>query len=237
MDSYINIELSVFIKRWRIILVAALVFCIALYSYTALFSKPSYWCSRSYIITNSVSYSNDESSRVASIGDLNVSQSLAETYGQLIKLDEMVSCLADYLLKETGEEYSYRFLSSCIRVEVGSTEIIKIRVSTGNMETSRIISNAVDTYLIPLAMEVVGSAEVKALPKLLDGVATTSPVKMGIVGFGGGVILSVAIILLNYLFNNKISDRDEFSKICRIPVLGTIPDPAMDLKGGNNDAK
>lgn len=232
MDSYINFDLTSFVKKWKIIAVAAVVCVLVAYCYSTFFSHPSYWCSRAYTIDNAVSYSNDDGSRQASINDMNVSRLLVETYTQLICLDEMMSCLSEYISGEYGMEIPYRTLGSYVRIEPqGTTEIMRIFVTTGDPQLSRVISDSIDVYLIPLASDGVGSAEIISQGQPLDGVKNPSTVKTCIIGLFIGLFLGAGIVFLLSVFNDKVTDEEEFVKKINIPVLGSIPEPVTN-KGG-----
>ena len=85
-------------KRWKIIVVFAVVFAVLFYSYASFLQRPSYKNSKVYVIVNNV-YAADQS---ASMSDISVSRSLAETYCGMIRMSEMMQQLADYLLSEKG---------------------------------------------------------------------------------------------------------------------------------------
>lgn len=229
MDTNITFDLSIFIKKWRIIAIVAVVCTLISYCYSTFFSQPSYWCSRAYTIVNNMSYSNDEESRTASINDMNVSRLLVETYTELLRLEEMVSCLSDYIQQEYEIVVPYRKLRSCIRIETqGTTEIMRIIVTTNDKKLSRIISDSIDVYLIPLASDGVGSAEIISQGQPLDGINTTSTSKTCAIGFVFGAVFGAALIFVLYVFNNKVTDEEEFVKMFNIPVLGNIPEPFAD---------
>lgn len=235
MEKNNTIDLMYFAKKWKIILCIALVFAFMFYLYTSLFSTPSYWCSMSYTVNNANSYSNDNYNKQASMNDVTVSRSLVETYQAALSLPGIMQELADNIKTEHGVNLSSAFLSSCIRVSTsGSTEILNIRVTTSDISLSRTIFDSVNNFLIKYVSESIGSGEIRSLGRLTDGMSVSSPFKMGFFGAVVGVAAAIAVLLLVYAVNNKISTEEEFLRRTNVMILGTIPDPHFISKGRYN---
>lgn len=233
MEKNNTIDLMYFVKKWKLILCIGIVFAFIFYLYTSLFSTPTYWCSRAYAVNNGVFYSNEDYNKQASMNDITVSRSLVETYQAALSLPGIMQELADHIKAQHGIELSAPYLSSCVKVSSrGSTEILNINVTTGDIVLSRTISDAVDTFLIPYVSDSIGSAEIRSLGRLTDGTNISSPVKMAIFGLIAGVAFAVALLLLFYTVNNKVSTEEEFIKRTNVMVLGSIPDPHFIAKGG-----
>lgn len=228
MEDYISLDIGAVAKRWKFIVVFAVVFAVLFYSYASFFQRPSYKNSKVYVIVNNV-YAADQS---ASMSDISVSRSLAETYCGMIRMSEMMQQLADYLSAEKEMDISYQALRSCISVDiVDQTESIRISVTTGDIDKTRIVSEAVESFLIPTVSRAYGSAEIKRFGDEIDSVNTPNVVRTSLVGFVLGAILSVAVLLLFQIVYNRITDEDDFSKKTDLPLLGVIPDPTSVAKG------
>ena len=193
MEDYISLDIGAVAKRWKFIVVFAVVFAVLFYSYASFFQRPSCKNSKVYVIVNNV-YAADQS---ASMSDITVSRSLAETYCGMIRMSEMMQQLADYLSAEKEMDISYQALRSCVSVDiVDQTESIRISVTTGDIDKTRIVSEAVESFLIPTVSRAYGSAEIKRFGDEIDSVNTPNVVRTSLVGFVLGAILSVAVLLL-----------------------------------------
>ena len=228
MEDYISLDIGAVAKRWKIIVVFAVVFAVLFYSYASFLQRPSYKNSKVYVIVNNV-YAADQS---ASMSDISVSRSLAETYCGMIRMSEMMQQLADYLLSEKGMNISYQELRSCVSVDiVDQTESIRISVTTGDIDKTRIVSEAVESFLIPTVSRAYGSAEIKRFGDEINSINTPNVVRTSLAGFVLGAILGVAVLLLFQIVYNRITDEDDFSKKTDLPLLGVIPDPTSVAKG------
>lgn len=159
-----TLDLSVLLKRWKLIAACALLGLVLAYCYTAFFSKPTYTCLRAYIINNSVAYSNDASSRTASATDIAVSQDLVETYSEYMRLPLVLKALAEYITETTEFTVSAGQLSGYINIRrAGKTGLMQIEVTTDKRELSSAVSAAIDSFIVPNAGPQLGYAEIRAI--------------------------------------------------------------------------
>lgn len=229
MEEGFSIDISSIAKRWRIIAVTAVIFAILFYCYASFFQHPTYRNAKVYVIVNNV-YAADQS---ASMNDITVSRSLAETYCGMIRMSEMMQQLSDYLAAEYNTEISYQALRSCVDVNiVDQTESIRIAVTTGDMSKTRIISEAIEGFLIPTVSRAYGSAEIKPFGEEINSINTPSVMKWCVLGFVFGAGASVAALVLFQVLYNRVKDEDDFTQKTGLTLLGVIPDPAYGTKGG-----
>ena len=229
MEEYISFDIGSVLKRWKIIAIVAIVFAVIFYSYASFFQRPSYKNTKVYVIVNNI-YAADQA---ASMNDITVSRSLAETYCGMIRMSEMMQQLSDYLATEYGMEISYQALRSCVGVDiVDQTESVRIAVTTGDIEKTRIVSEAVESFLIPTVSRAYGSAEIKRFGDEINTINSPNVMKMSVIGFVFGAFLSVAALLLFQIVYNRVTDEEDFAKKTDLPLLGVIPDLSSVTKGG-----
>lgn len=229
METTVNLDLMALLKKWKVILAFALVFCAVFYCMASFFQEPTYKNTKVYVIVNNV-YAVDQS---ASMNDITVSRSLAETYSGMINMNEMMQNLSEYLKNEYDLSVGYQQLRSCVSVSVvDQTESLRISVVTDSIEKTRIISEAVESYLIPTVSRAYGSAEIKRFGDEINSVNTPNVLKNSLIGFVFGACLCVALLLLFQIVYNRVTGEDEFVKKVDVPLLGVIPDPAVAMKGG-----
>lgn len=228
-ETMFTFDIRSLLKRWKIVLTSALACMLLFYCHAAFFTHPSYTNTKVYVIVNNI-YSADQT---ASVSDISASRSLAETYVSMLDVSEMMQQLSEYLNAEQGMNIGYQTLRSCIDVSiVGETEALRVSVTTGDVETTRIVSEAVEGYLIPTVSRAYGSAEIKRFGNEINRVNTTNVAKKALMGFVGGACVAVAVIVALQLFYNHVADEDEFSQKSSVPLLGVIPDPAnYDVDG------
>ncbi len=237
MENKNSIDISIFFKRWKVILAFTLGAFIIGVCRATFFSSPVYEVSRAYSIKNSATYTNDDTSKVASINDMTVASSLTSIYKSYIDLPHVIAGLADYMneTRSDSEKISTGLLSSSISVQKVEQDvpIMLILVSTSDMRLSEEISSAVDTYLPPRVSDGLGYAELKAQGVPQKCVRRDSPIQSGVRLGIVGAILAFLLIAVSSIFSNKITDEDDFTKKYGIPVLGNIPNPILKQKGGN----
>ncbi|MBE6570769.1 MAG: hypothetical protein E7656_00790 [Ruminococcaceae bacterium] len=241
MENKNTIDISVFFKRWKLIVSFILVAFIIGFCRATFFSSPVYEVSRAYSIKNSATYSNDDSSKVTSINDMTVATNLTNIYKSYIDLPHIIEGLADFMneTRDDTDKISTRLLSSSISVQQVDKDvpIMLILVTTRDMKLSEEISSAVDTYLPPRVSDGLGYAELKAQGVPQKYVRKASPISSGI-RFGIiGAILGLLAVAVSVFFSNKIAEEDDISKKYGLPVLGNIPNPTIKQKGGNRYGK
>lgn len=233
MDLNNTIELSAVLKKWKIVFLFAIIGLVISYCYASFFVKPSYLCSRSYFINNNAEYSNDSMSKTPSINDITVSKELVETYRQYMANPNVLLEFAEHLKEQYGYNFSYPQLGSYIKVDsAGDTSLIQIHVTTGDKKLSSDISAAIDAYLIPKASDDLGYTEIKKFgDRLVEKDIIAKPLSSGFYGAVIGILFGVGFAFILCVFDNKITEEDEFVKKFGIPVLGNIPELSADSKG------
>ncbi len=233
MNLNTDINIQSILKKWRIVTIIAVLFMLISYCHAAFVEKPVYTYSREYTVLNNISYSNDSSSRVGSVNDITVSRDMAETYTLLLKTNGMMQYLAEELYNNFGLEFNYMQLKSLINVSrINESEILKIVVSTSDPQLSSTISAAVENILVPYVNNEIGVTEIKATGKTVTGEVFPSSIRSAIKGLIFGVAFGFILVILIYIFNTKIADKEELEKKFSVPVLGVIPDIENIQKGG-----
>ena len=241
MENKNTIDISVFLKRWKVIVSLMIVAFILGFCRATFFTDPVHEVSRAYSIKNSATYSNDDTSKATTTNDMMVATNLTNIYKSYIDLPHIIEGLADYMneTRADDEKISTGLLSSAISVQqVGQdVPIMLIRVITPDMRLSEEISSAVDIYLPPRVSDGLGYAELKAQGVPQKYTRKDSPIRVGITFAFAGAFLGLLLVAVSVFFSNKITDEDEISKKYGLPVLGNIPNPTVKQKGGNRYGK
>lgn len=162
---------------------------------------------------------------------INVSQKLAVTYGEIIKSKSVL----DEVTKTLGIKGGYEEIADKINVSsVNETQIISVSVQDTNPQRAADIAN-----VIPKAF----TKEVKRITKansvnLIDkGIVPKIPIKPNkvmnvIIATVLGIMISLFVIFLLEYLDNKMKTPQDIEKHLGLPLLGVVP---HENKGKNDD--
>ena len=135
---------------------------------------------------------------------INSATKLVSTYSIIIKSDTVLQQVIDNL----GLSLTYQQLASRVTVSaVDDTQVMKVTVKSDNPEWARQVCE-----------QIISSAAVNPTP--------VSPNVGRNTMLGGvlGLVISVGIILLAVLLDNKIHTEDDIAKYLDLAVVGVIPE-------------
>ena len=168
-------------------------------------------------------------SETVSTGDLSVSSYLTSDYENLIAdravLDE-VSQLLD-------NKYTFLQLKRVLTIEnPEDTRFIEITARTASAEDSKKIVDAVCKVSQEKIIDLLGIDRVTIvrngnIPKTA---ADPNVTRILLSSFELGILLFIAVILMIYFFNDKITNPTDVKKYLEISVLGDIPNNSAKAK-------
>lgn len=165
---------------------------------------------------------NDGDSTKISTEDINVSQKLAVTYGEIIKSRAVLN----EVINNLGLDTSYEQLKSCISVStVNDTELINITVTYNDSEMSYKIADNLSEVFVNKAtslgngdnIQIIDSPVVpenKSKPSLITNISISVIL---------GLMFSLFIVFLKEYFNDKITTSEDIERYLKLPLLGIIP--------------
>ncbi len=168
--------------------------------------------------------------RAPSLSELSYAQQVVETYIELLKTNTFMRDVAD----ASGLGYSPSELSEMIRMDVlNDTEIFRVQVTSNNPHHSLKIAYTIAALAPQKIIEVKDADAVKVVDEAILPTVPTGPnVKINtIIGFFLGAVLSVMLVLLMDMLDNRIKDEDDIVKHYNMPVLGSVP--RFRKTGGN----
>ncbi len=207
------------LRRWWLIVLCVVLFCVGSFFYTQRFVTPMYQASVTIYVFNG---QLDPDSSKVSAADLATSQRLVATYVNIIK--------SNRVLERVAEEAEVKLSAGAIRgmmaaSSIEETEMFRVSVSSANPEQAAKIANAVAevapseiSYFLPgSSAKVVDEAKVPGAPY--------SPNVSGNVMKGGllGGLLAAAVLVLQSLLDVRIKDESDLERISSAPILGLIP--------------
>lgn len=216
IEEEFQIDLLSFFNKlkhmWYYVVVGCVVGVLVASLYSAFFTTPTY-------VSSSNIYFRD-TGKTASLSDLQLGSQLAKDYGIIIKSRPNM----DKVIEKLDLSYSAQQLSNMIKVQhEEDTRFLKVSVSTNDPFLSRDIVNEVVEIGIESIM-IIDNQEPYVVEK---AIANGNPVNMSAFSYartGGlvGLVLSVGIIFLIFLFKDAIITVDDAERTLNLPVIGIV---------------
>ena len=216
-------------KIWLIVLCAVTAGAL-FYGYTANFMTEMY---RSRITV----YVNSSQGNTLNISatELATSQRLVLTYIEMVKsetvLEEVEKELA--LSNSTGKTLSAAQIKSMITsAPLEETEIFEVVVSSSDPQLSCDVANAIGKVAPGKIEEFVKGSSTTIIDWAKPAKAPYAPSKTRnmTIGMVVGAVVAVCVVVLQTLLDVRVKSEEDLAQISSAPVLGLIPDLAMDNK-------
>ena len=147
----------------------------------------------------------------------------SSTYSIIIKSDTVLQQVIDNL----GLSLTYEKLAERVTVSaVDDTQVMKITVRSDNPEWARQVCEQITVVSPDVILESVEAGSVKVISSAAVNPTPVSPNVGRNTMLGGvlGLVISVGIILLAVLLDNKIHTEDDIAKYLDLAVVGVIPE-------------
>ncbi len=230
MDKQFNfVELiRLYLHRWWVLLIGIIIGGIVSGVFTVFFITPIYVSAGSMYTENS----NDVVAKDAKDVNLNtimVRKELVQTYAEVLTSNVFLK----KVIAESGLNYTHEQLLQMISMSSkNNTEILVISVESTNPRHAYIIAQVI----MNLAEEQISSVVQGGSVKLLDEPEypqTYSSPKIGNnikIGMLVGFLLSLFIVFIIEMLDNKVKDPEHITNLFQLPVLGEIPFFAANSK-------
>ena len=202
------------LSKFIFILIGAVV-CAAVMWYTASDSVPIYTAtSKLYIVGNTGTTVN--------IADLQLGNLLSMDYEEVFKTWEV----HEMVREELNLNYSYAAMQAMITVtRPEDTRVLYISVRNPNAQMATDLANAYAKAAKTFILQTMDAEEpnifsVALVPSSASVVTKTSRV---ILGFLIGTVLSVGLIVLRFIFDDRPRTPEDIAKVAGIPTLAVIP--------------
>ncbi len=237
MNLDANVQKIIFavLRRWKLIVVFALIGALAGYVYTANFTNLTYTSRVEFLAyatdsNDDVSSSNNTSSEVvrsSNTSKMNYAMHMLQTYVEIMQTNAFAELLVEDLNDTYNANYDISTVMGTMEITtVDSTAMFKIEVTTGDAELSYRIAKQLETT-IPKMMKNKNNGLVRSSVEDRAARATSAgsknyPKKMIIAALAGAV-LAAAYVILRTLLDVRIKSGEELTEKYSIPVLGSIP--------------
>ncbi len=244
IDANAQKVLSAILKKWKLIVLFAVIGALLAYFYTANFTTLSYTSNVEFLsyaqdTNQELADSNAVSQQTSNTSKMNYAIKMLPTYIELFQTNEFTQSIAAELNERYGTNYSGSYIKSSMSIEtITDTAMFKVTVTTTDPDKSYQIANQLESS-IPNKMKLTNNGLVNATVEDTALKATSSESrgypKKCIIGFAAGAILAAAYIILRDLIDVRIKSNDDLAERYGIPVLGTIPE--FDLKAASQKTK
>ena len=156
----------------------------------------------------------DTTSNVTS-DQINSATKLVSTYSIIIKSDTVLQ----QVINNLGLSLTYPELAGRVAVSaVDDTQVMKVTVLSDNPEWARQVCDVILESVEAGSVKVISSASINPDP--------VSPNTMRNTAMGGvaGLVISLGIIFLTVLLDNKINTEEDVTKYLDLTVVGVIPE-------------
>ena len=212
-------------KIWLVVLCSMLAGALV-YAYTVNFVTPMYR-SRITVYVNNTVVTNGNSQISAT--DLATSQRLVATYINILE--------SNRVLDPVAEKVGHGLTASHIRgmmaaAPMDETEVFEVQISSSDAQLAATIANAIAEVAPEKIEEIVVGSSTKIIDYAKVAAAPYSPNRSRNTTFGmvGGALLAACIVVLQTLLDVRVKGEEDLALISNAPVLGLIPDLALESK-------
>lgn len=211
-------------KAWLIALVAV-VCAVVVFVGTWLFVAPKYQSTIMFYVNNSV---NPSGGSITS-SDMAASRGLVESYAIILNTRETLNEVIDH----ADLNRTYKDLQSMIKAEaVEETEILKVVVTSTDPAEAEAIADAITKVLPERSKKIIDGSSVKIVTGADLPQAPSSPNYLlnTILGALAGVLVVVAVIIMQDIFDTTIRGEDDVTRVGNHPILAAVPNMDEQVK-------
>lgn len=164
----------------------------------------------------------DTTSNVTS-DQINSATKLVSTYSIILKSDTVLN----QVIQNLGLSLDYQQLAERVTVSaVDDTQVMKVTVTSDNPEWARQVCEQITQISPDVILEAVEAGSVKVISNASISPEPVSPnvSRNTALGAVAGLVISVGIVFLMVLLDNKINNEEDVSKYLDLTVVGVIPE-------------
>lgn len=152
---------------------------------------------------------------------LQTNSRMVNNYMEILKGEAITSKVAENVGLDTYEEV----LGTLEITNATDTELINITSVTTDPALSRdIVQNTIDVFNEEM-LDVLQIDNITVInePDVNPDPVSPSKTKFTVLGFGIGFLVSAGLVVVRFLFDNRLRTREEAEAFLGIPVLATVP--------------
>ena len=222
-------------KLWLIVLVAVIVGALV-YAYTVNFVTPMYKSRITVYVNNTVTM-GDYSSVNITASDLATSQRLVLTYVNILKSDKVLDEVAKKINEDPQYDfkrkvYGFQIKSMMSAASLDETEVFEVVIANRDPELACAIAHEIGVVAPDIIKDIVVGSSTSIIDDAKVATAPYAPSERQNTTFGMiiGAVLAACAVVLQTLLDVRVKSEEDLAMISNAPVLGLIPDLAMDSK-------
>lgn len=213
-------------KLWLVVLCAVIGGALS-YGYTAKFITPMYKSRITIYVNNTIQYA-DRMDVAISASDLATSQRLVATYINILKSDFVL----DEVAENVGAPSAATIRGMMTSAALEETEVFEVVITSSSPQRSKQIAEEIARVAPGKIQQIVEGSSTKIIdqPKLATGPSSPNRTTNTIYGLIIGAVAAVIVIVLQTLLDVRVKSEEDLAMISNAPVLGLIPDLAIESK-------
>ena len=196
-----------------------------------------YRSSVSIYVNNSNAGNSNSNPNGITASDLATSQRLVSTYIEILRSNTVLDKVAEKVRETDGIYVSAAGIRSMMTASAkNETEVFEVGISSSDPKLAAKVANAIaDVAPSQIAYYVEGSST-KIVDYALESTVPYSPniSSNTTIGMIAGALLAIGFVALQTLLDVRVKGEEDLAAISNAPVLGMIPDLAMEMKSGWN---
>ena len=135
--------------------------------------------------------------------------------------------MLNQVIQNLGLSLDYQHLAERVTVSaVDDTQVMKVTVTSDNPEWARQVCEQITQISPDVILEAVEAGSVKVISNASISPEPVSPnvSRNTALGAVAGLVISVGIVFLMVLLDNKINNEEDVSKYLDLTVVGVIPE-------------
>lgn len=208
-------------KIWIVLLASFLAASVG-FGLSAFFIKPTY-SSTIMLYVNNSSFSLGNTSFSISSSEITAAQSLVKTYGEI--LDNRTTL--ERVIDKAKVDYTAKELSNMIMFgSSNDTEIMYVKVTTNDPYEASEIANCIAEVLPVRISEIIDGATMEVVDSAVPNLQKVGPsiTKYTSVGLIIGFLLSIIVLAIIAMMDDRIHNEDYIIETYEYPILAKIPD-------------
>ena len=211
--------LLAYLRKWWLIVAAAVVAGLLALYVTANFITPMYEAEVTVYVNN---IRSDQQVEYISNTNLATSQRLVNTYIAIIESGTLLEKVAE----ESGLEVTVKDIHKAMKAEqVDDTELFTVTITLPDPEQAAQLANTLAEVAPSEIGEIVEGSSTKIIDYAKVPEAPSSPNKgrSTVLGALVGIVVAVLYVTLRFLLDVRIKDEEDLTALFNLPVLSQIP--------------
>lgn len=208
----------VLLRKWWLILIFAVVGGAAALGITVGLITPQYQ-------STAMLYVLSKTTSITSMADLQMGGELAEDFMMITKSKPVIDGAIERLETEHEMTFTRKQIQDMLAVNTQATRILVIQVTNADPEAASAVANAIADAAVEQMASITKSDPPSILERAEPGKNPVSPSvqKNTLIGLLLGIVLAMAVVVLQYMLNDNIKTEEDVMKYLGLSTLAVIP--------------